>query len=238
MKSNRTCLVIGMVAALLVTTGLSFLCGWTARAVDLPQRLESALNFSTPTATLAPTLEPSATPQPSATPTLSPTFAAMNIQEYPGFTVYWDRGLWESALASSVSVEDFELETGDYGELNLPYLTKHGFYLVGGSCSGQILPADGTFSSGNYLHVRYWGCGLTCHLPGDASGRAFGFDYRASEPWVIMLGDTELDLPDGRAGFIGIVVNGERVNDFTITSFEYAQGGISVDNITYSLVSN
>ena len=55
---------------------------------------------------------------------------------------------------------------------------------------------------------------------------------------MIMLGDTELDLPDGRAGFIGIVVNGERVNDFTITSFEYAQGGISVDNITYSLVSN
>jgi len=62
---------------------------------------------------------------------------------------------------------------------------------------------------------------------------AFGFDYRPSEEWNLRINDTVVIIPEGRPGFIGIVLHATYVNGFNLSSKANAQGGLSVDNISY-----
>jgi hypothetical protein len=195
----------------------------------------TATSTSTPTATDTPT----PTPSPTITPTLTPSplpavFLTMFVNEYDTFTIYRQRGLWESAISgSSVSTEDFEKDTADYGELSNPYLTGNGFLLKGGSCPAQIIQDPTLLPSGNVLHFRDFGCGFTFVFPGNSTVSAFGFDYRPSEDWKLTINDTVVGIPKGRPGFIGVVFHSNYPTEFKLSCDVFAQGGLTVDNISY-----
>jgi hypothetical protein len=193
---------------------------------------------STPTATftITPTSTPSFTPTPTFTPTLTPLSEAVKafyINEYDTFTVYWRRDLWQSAIDGTVSVEDFEKDEADYGELGSPYLTGNGFILQGGNCPAQIFKDPTLLSTGNHLHFRDFGCGLSFIFPNGTAVEAFSFDYKPSEQWSLQVNDEVVPIPGERKGFVGIVMHDNYPNGFVLFSREGAQGGLSVDNISY-----
>ena len=189
----------------------------------------------TPTVTPSPTITPTLTPSPTATPSPLPAvFLTMFVNEYDTFIVYRQRGFWESAISGGdMLVEDFEKDTADYGELTNPYLTGNGFLLVGGSCPAQILQDATLLPSGNILHFRDFGCGLTFVFPNNSAVSAFGFDYRPSEEWNIRIDDSVVIIPEGRPGFVGTVFQASYPTEFKLSSDANAQGGVSVDNISY-----
>lgn len=194
---------------------------------------------STPTPASSVTPSPLPTTTPTATPSPLPAvFLTMFINEYESFTVYRQRDLWESEIGTGdVLVEDFEKDVADYGELTNPYLTGNGFLLEGGSCPAQILEEATLLPTGNLLHFRDFGCGLTFIFPNDSAVSAFGFDYRPSEEWNLIVNDTTVTIPAGRPGFIGVVFHGNYPNTFTLSSEANGQGGLSVDNISYITIT-
>jgi hypothetical protein len=193
----------------------------------------------TPTTTSTLTPSPTITPTPTSTPTLTPTplsaiFMTMFVNEYETFTVYKQRDLWESAISrDEILVEDFEKDLADYGELSNPYLTGNGFFLMGGNCPAQILQDMTLLPSGNILHFRDFGCGFNFIFPNDSAVSAFGFDYRPSEEWNLKINDTVIVLPEGRPGFIGVVFSSSYSQTFNLSSTVSAQGGLSLDNISF-----
>ena len=42
-----------------------------------------------------------------------------------------------------------------------------------------------------------------------------------------------VDLPVGRSGFVGVIFSQTDPDEFTLASMANAQGGLSIDNITY-----
>ncbi len=150
------------------------------------------------------------------------------------FYVGTNRPLWESTVGGNVLTEDFEKDAADYGVLSFPYLTGNGFWLDGQS-SAQIL-GDGTLlPSGNLLHFRDWGSGLTFRFPNDTQVRAFGFDYRAGEEWRLIFNNSDsITLPPSRPSFVGIVFSGDYPSQFTLWSDSGVQRGLTVDNISYT----
>jgi hypothetical protein len=189
----------------------------------------------TPSLTPSPTFTPSLTPSPTFTLTPMPVaYETMNVNDYHILTVYWKRDLWENAIrGNTVLTEDFEKDEADYGELGSPYLTGNGFILEGGSCPAQILKDKTLLDSGNILHFRDFGCGLTFIFPNDTAVTAFGFDYKPSEAWNININDLVIAIPGERKGFVGIVFLADFPKEFNLSSHENAQGGLSVDNISY-----
>jgi hypothetical protein len=151
--------------------------------------------------------------------------------------VYWKRDLWENAVDENTSTEDFEKDTADYGELGYPYLTGNGFILQGGNCPSQILTDPTLMDSGNLLHFRDFGCGLGFSFPNNARASAFSFDYRPSEPWILKVNNQLIELLGTRKGFVGIVLHRDYPGEFVLLCRENAQGGLSVDNISYVIVS-
>jgi hypothetical protein len=158
----------------------------------------------------------------------------LNIDPIPEVTydVYWDRALWENAVGGNVATEDFEKDEADYGELSFPYITGNGFTLIGQS-HAQIIEDPSLLDSGNLLHFRDWEVGLKFIFPNNASVTAFGFDYRPSETWNLTVNQFDVTITGGRKGFVGIVIHGSTPQEFVLWSNEYAQGGLSVDNISY-----
>jgi hypothetical protein len=158
----------------------------------------------------------------------------MFVEEYTTFTVYRQRGLWERAInRSNVLTEDFEKDMADYGELSSPYLTGNGLLLVGGKSPAQILQDATLLPTGNILHFRDFGSGLSFIFPDKTGVSAFGFDYRPSEDWNLRIYETAILIPAGRPGFIGVVFHADFPAQFRLSSNVKAQGGISVDNISY-----
>ncbi len=206
--------------ALIIVTGVvAFLCGLFLRLPGIPQTLLPFVVMSSPT------------------PTLSPTYVALNVHEYLTYTVYWKRALWESAVSESVITEDFEKDEADYGDLSFPYLTGNGFLLRGQSAA-QILGDNTLLRSENLLHLRDWKNGLAFGFPNGAKVGAFGFDYQPSETWQLAFNDSTVTIPKGRRGFVGIVIREGYVREFILSSRERVQGGLSVDNISYSVLSS
>jgi len=198
----------------------------------------------TATSTLTPTFTSTATLSPTFTPTLTPSFTptespipemykTLNINEFGSYTLYWKRALWEQAKSGNVNMEDFEDDKADYGELSFPFQTGNGFLLDGGQISAQILRDSNLITSGNLLHFRSWSSGLRFIFPNETTIPAFGFDFRASEDWKLTIGNSVVNLPPGREGFIGIVLHDVYPSKFTLSSSEKAQGGLSVDNISF-----
>jgi hypothetical protein len=160
------------------------------------------------------------------------TYIATHVGQYPGFTVYWKRELWESAIDAETLIEDFENDEADYGELSYPFLTGNGFLLEGES-TAQIISGGNLLPTGNVLHFRDWATGLKFRFPNNASVRAFGFDFKPSEDWHLHINQSLVLIPKGRRGFIGIVIEEDYPNEFVLSSTERAQGGLTVDNISY-----
>lgn len=174
-----------------------------------------------------------APPQATATPVISLTITAISIEEHSSFTLYWDRTLWKKAIhRNSVNMEDFEKDEADYGELKFPYLTANGFLLTGQS-TAQIFRDSTLIDDGNQIHFRDWEDGLTFIFPNGSPANAFGFDYRASETWQLTFNNALITIPEGREGFLGIIMQKDFPTEFTFHGPEYAQGGISIDNIVY-----
>ena len=191
---------------------------------------------------LAPTLSPTPTVTNTPTATLTPTATVTplpahlitpNVTEFPDYTVYWERGLWENAVGETTALEDFEKDRSDYGELGFPYFTGNRFILTGTSAA-QILSAPELLPSGNLIHFRDWEQGLTFTFPNDMSVTAFGFDYASSEDWRVSLDSIDIPIPNGRNRFMGIVLREGTVKQFTFLGPPYAQGGLSIDNISYA----
>ena len=197
----------------------------------------AAFSTSTPevafTAASIDTTRGSFTPPPSTfTPNIPLTITAISVEDYPSFTVYRDRALWENAIDGIVQIEDFEKETMDYGELTLPYYTGNGFLLSGGS-SAQILHDPSLIDDGNHIHFRDWETGLTFRFPNSRFVSSFSFDYKASESWQLRFANAAITLPHGRNRFLGIVMKENFPNEFNLFSLANAQGGLTVDNIAY-----
>jgi hypothetical protein len=173
-------------------------------------------------------------PAPARAAEIAPTRYLPFLTNGPAYayTLYTNRSLWEAALGAVPLTEDFERDEADYGELPMPFLTGNGLTLSGQS-SAQIL-ADGTLlPSGTLLHFRDWASGLTVSFPNGVGVRAFGFDYRPSETWHVRFDAVVHDLTGGRRGFVGVVIIGGSPKHFNLYSKSYAQGGLSVDNISY-----
>jgi hypothetical protein len=206
-----------------------------AQTLDAQTRVAaSAIPFETPIPSDSPTPLPSKTPtsRPSDTPTLIVTYIATHVVQFPGFTVYWKRELWERAIDAETLIEDFENDEADYGELSYPFLTGNGFLLEGESAA-QIISGGNLLPTGNVLHFRDWATGLRFLFPNSTSVRAFGFDFKPTEDWQLHFNLFHVLIPGGRRGFIGIVIEEEYPNEFVLLSTERVQGGLTVDNISY-----
>lgn len=158
--------------------------------------------------------------------------ASCSPDESPGFTVFWERELWESAIDSDTLIEDFENDKADYGELSYPFLTGNDFLLEGES-SAQIISDGNLLPSGNVLHFRDWATGLMFQFPNGIRVRAFGFDFKPTEDWQLHFNTSLVEIPGGRRGFVGIVIDEEYPKQFVLSSTERVQGGLTVDNISY-----
>jgi hypothetical protein len=213
-------------------------CGAGMPFSPQPTATPSSTPTLIPTSTMTPTLTVTLTPTDTLTPTetFTPTFAAfktLNVNDFGWYTVYWNKMLWQSALSAAKESEDFEGDQASYGELSFPYLTSHGFLLDCGQCSAQIFKDPTLLASGNQLHFRSWGSGMQFSFPNDTPVSAFGFDFVSNEKWQLIFEGMTVDLPVGRSGFVGVIFSQTDPDEFTLASMANAQGGISMDNITF-----
>ena len=197
--------------------------------------LPTSASILAPTSTPTPTATntPNATPTPTQTITpLPPELVTPNVTQFSTYTVIWSRDLWENATGKQFLIEDFEKDPNTYGELVLPYMTGNGLLLNGKSLV-QMLNDTSLLQSGNLLHFRDPGQGLTFIFPGNQAARAFGFDYTSLETWRLTFNNLEIILPEGRSSFVGIIVQEGFPKEFNLFCLQAAQGGLSVDNISY-----
>ena len=196
-----------------------------------------------PTPTLTPTVTYTTTSTSPPTITLTPmsvqeyqatlqTYIATPFMQLAAYTYYVRRDLWEREAGTGYLIEDFESDAATFDEMVFPYTTQNGYYLEGDS-PAQILGASGLLPSGNLLHFRNWDRGLRFNFPDGTSARAFGFDYRASEAWQLAFNDSRIPLSIGVPGFIGFVLYQNFPTHFTLIGPNTAQGGLSIDNISY-----
>jgi hypothetical protein len=171
-------------------------------------------------------------PGASAGQSVASTYLALNVNQYPTFTVYWKQDLWEQAVDGAIVTEDFSQDAADYGVLSFPYLTGHGLLLQGQSAA-QILQDTTLLTGGNLLHFRDWHDGLNVRLPNDLPVRAFGFDYRPSESWRLTFNNADITIPKGRRGFVGVVFHEDNSQSFVLSCPEDGQGGLTIDNIAF-----
>jgi tetratricopeptide (TPR) repeat protein len=168
------------------------------------------------------------TPTPTSIPSQPPPLTGPAIT----YELVSNRIVWNKLMGGNIATEDFQKDFADYGELNYPYITGNGFTLTGQS-PAQILQDATLLNSGTLLHFRDWKVGLTFTFPNDADVSGFGFDYQASETWQLTVGNSVITVPAGRPGFIGIVIHAGNLNQFILSCTSSAQGGLTVDNISY-----
>ena len=229
-QSNRRFGWSALIASTLAGSCLAGVCG-LALGFALFGRLFWASSERQPSADPLLAVSPlPPTPTPPPLPTLPPT---PYVNEYETFTVYWKRALWEGAVSGNVATEDFEKDESDYGELSYPYLTGNGFVLASQHATAQIIGDASLLDSGNLIHFRDWGDGLKFGFPNATTVSAFGFDYKPTETWQLNFDDTIITIPKGRRGFVGVVFQGDYPKEFSLSCAESAQGGLSVDNISY-----
>ena len=197
--------------------------------------LPPSASLLAPTSTLTPTITstPTATLTPTSTFTpLPPILVTPKLIEIFPFEVYDQRQAWESTVGETVLSEDFEKDTYGFRELQFPYTTGNGF-LLSGKSNAQILAAPELLESGNFLHLSAWELGLTFTFPNDRAVTAVGFDYTTAEEWQLTVTNLNVILPSGRNQFIGIILHQNSSTKFNLVSSAFAQGGLSVDNISY-----
>jgi hypothetical protein len=197
--------------------------------------LPSSASLLAPTTTLTPTVTstPTATPTPTSTFTpLPPILVTPELIEAFPFEVYDQHQVWESAVGKMVLSEDFEKD-GGFGEMLLPYWTGDGF-LLSGKSNAQILADPELLGSGKFLHLLSGKQGLTFTFPDGRAVTAFGFDYTTSAEWHVTVINLDVILSRGRNQFVGIIIHQNSATKFNLVSSAGAQGGLSVDNISYT----
>jgi hypothetical protein len=189
----------------------------------------------------SPYLPSTSTPTPMSITNITPTITFTPLADhlitphttpFPSHTVYFDRALWESVTGQPSGGEDFEKEPFASAELTFPYVTGNRF-LLDGTSTAQILTAPELLDSGKLLHFRDFERGLTFTFPDHGPVIAFGFDYTSSEDWVLTFNQILTPLPRGQSRFVGIVMSGDSVSQFTLSGPQTAQGGLSMDNVVY-----
>jgi hypothetical protein len=148
-------------------------------------------------------------------------------------TVYTDRNAWMSSIAGSAVTDDFSGET--LGDHYTPFTTSQGvtFTALSGSPIAIQVLDGGLVNGSRELHFRDFNAGVGVMLPSDSNSKGIGFDYNtAIEPWTVQVGDRATVLPANSAGFIGYVDDAAPIVSFTLTGGGFAQGGISIDNLS------
>ena len=197
--------------------------------------LPASASLLAPTRTLTPTVTATPTATLTATSTSTPLPAKLitpRVIPFPPLTIYWSRTLWEEAVGKNYVIEDFEKDPEDYGELHFPYFTGN-YFILSGKSAAQFINAPELLSSGNLLHFRDWEYGLTFTFPNDATTTVLGFDYASQEEWQLTVLNIDIILPSGRDQFVGIVLYAGPIKEFRLMGPNTAQGGLSVDNISY-----
>ena len=152
-------------------------------------------------------------------------------------TLFNDRATWEITVGP-VLTENFNSEPNDtgYDTFDLPYTTVYGVTIdeLGSSASAQFLET-GNVNGSQAPQIRDFGSKITW-TPGSQFD-AFGFSWNtAVESWeVIINGTTVATLPSNSEGFFGVTGTAE-LSSFTLTSSAAAQGGISVDDLSFAVV--
>ena len=143
--------------------------------------------------------------------------------------------MWESIVGKKLLNEDFEKDIYAPGNLQFPYRTGNGF-LLSGKSEAQFLHVPELLESRNYLHLLSGEQGLTFTFPDHRAVTAFGFDYTTSEEWQLTFNSVDnlyAILPTGKNQFMGVILYQTSSAKFTLAGFGFAQGGLSVDNISY-----
>jgi hypothetical protein len=154
-----------------------------------------------------------------------------NVDEYPGFTVYWDRILWARAAVNRTFVEDFDLEEVEQESKPLPYLTTKGF-IIEGFTRAWITEAFGSGLDGNVLRIQDVDKGALIDFPVGVWYRSYGFDFRTGSDWQLVVNGMFIDLPDDSQGFVGIVLEDTSTSYLSLVSDIASQFGLQIDNLT------
>ena len=198
--------------------------------------LPPSASLLAPTRILVPAASatPSQTSLPTATPVLLPgTAVTANLNEIIPYRIYDQRQNWESVVGKVMVREDFEKDPDGQVDLQFPYVTGNRF-LLSGKSEAEILNAPELLESGNLLHFRAWGEGLTFAFPDDSAVTAFGFDYSTAEGWQLRVDNANLVIISGKNQFVGVIFFQHPTTKFTLVSSALEQSGLSVDNISYS----
>ena len=105
--------------------------------------------------------------------------------------------------------------------------------MLTGMSAAQFINAPELLPSHNLLHFRDWDAGLTFMFPYDASVTALGFDYASQEEWQLQVQNIDIILPSGSNQFVDILLYNGPIKKFNLSGPQTAQGGLSVDNISY-----
>ena len=161
---------------------------------------------------------------------------------------FTSRTTWASNVSGRIFIEDFETDPGGFAAITTPYLTAGRGILMQdllGPIDFQILPSGSGLVNGTQgPHFRDFGNMMSFSFPGGIDVAAFAFDYfynRSEEAWQLQVNNVVLTLtPSGTfpspANFIGIVSTGAPISFFVLTSSAFAQGGLSIDGLSFSPV--
>jgi hypothetical protein len=155
--------------------------------------------------------------------------------------MFTDRASWKAQIADPVVTEDFEGETTGYDVLTLPYMTVGGVVIESDSASIQMLN-NGLVNNSAGPHMRSWSdTGITFTFPDMIPVEAFGFDWYTQdhehqpfEAWKLYIDNVFVtELRNGWTGFLGFIGTDTPMHSFTLKGPSGAQGGVSLDNISY-----
>jgi hypothetical protein len=168
---------------------------------------------------------------PLKTATAYGTDRNLNVDEYPGFSVYWDRILWARAAVHSTLTENFEFDEPGAQSKQLPYRTSKGF-TIEGVIHAWITEAAGSNLSGNVLQIQDLAFGALIGFPTGVRARSYGFDYLTGIDWQLVVDDVFVDLPDDSQGFVGVVREESAPTYISFVSDVESQFGLQIDNLT------
>lgn len=143
-------------------------------------------------------------------------------------TTFTSRAAWEAAVNGEVT-DSFESAVD--GVYPTPYALSGGLLLTSPAPTPVDIQILGSGILGSReLHIRDFASGVRFAL--SSSGNAFGFDYHASEDWVLTANGRSVTLRPPASGFIGFVDNTAPITSFSLRGAAGPQGGISIDNLS------
>lgn len=150
------------------------------------------------------------------------------------FSSFTNREDWQSNINDVIHTEDFKQEPSS--TFTTPYITEGEILMEGvlEPITFQILD-NGLIDDSKAPHFRDFGSMMKFSFPDERPVSALGFDfYNGNEAWQLHIEDSVIVLnSEIIPRFIGITIPEGSISSFILTSPSFAQGGISVDNISY-----